>query len=291
MTQVPPYPADTEPRGWALDLDYEKIEQSDTWALASPEQRPWLLMLWLVAWRQVPSGSLPDDDRLIAARVGMPAAQFTAWRDVLLRGWWRATDGRLYHATLTHHVLRMIDKRRKVAERVTRHRAQGNGHVTRYSGVTNPLVMTPTPTVTTVEQKQKQEHVSAGADTPASPRQNRGTRLPDDWQPEPELVTWTRAEAPAVDVARTLAQFRDYWRAQPGQKGVKTDWPATWRNWIRREAATVRGSGGPRAGPLENLQQRVARKNGLDRLFGGDDGQVGGALGRDGGHLRLALVE
>lgn len=30
-------------------------------------------------------------------------------------------------------------------------------------------------------------------------------------------------------------EFRDYWIAQPGQKGVKTDWDATWRNWVRRQ--------------------------------------------------------
>jgi hypothetical protein len=28
-------------------------------------------------------------------------------------------------------------------------------------------------------------------------------------------------------------KFRDYWIAQPGQKGVKLDWDATWRNWCR----------------------------------------------------------
>jgi hypothetical protein len=32
-------------------------------------------------------------------------------------------------------------------------------------------------------------------------------------------------------------EFRDYWIAQPGQKGVKTDWDATWRNWVRRQNA------------------------------------------------------
>jgi hypothetical protein len=34
---------------------------------------------------------------------------------------------------------------------------------------------------------------------------------------------------------RTVAaEFRDYWAAVPGQKGVKLDWPATWRNRIRQ---------------------------------------------------------
>lgn len=37
-------------------------------------------------------------------------------------------------------------------------------------------------------------------------------------------------------IAIEAAKFRDYWVAQPGQKGVKLDWPATWRNWCRRAA-------------------------------------------------------
>lgn len=41
--------------------------------------------------------------------------------------------------------------------------------------------------------------------------------------------------------AAELEKFRDYWAAQPGQKGVKTDWPATWRNWVRRVAESTQG--------------------------------------------------
>jgi hypothetical protein len=26
----------------------------------------------------------------------------------------------------------------------------------------------------------------------------------------------------------------DHWRAQPGTRGRKSDWDATWRNWMRR---------------------------------------------------------
>jgi hypothetical protein len=50
--------------------------------------------------------------------------------------------------------------------------------------------------------------------------------------------------------AAELEKFRDYWAAQPGQKGVKTDWPATWRNWCRRAVETLPGKpslGGPDA--------------------------------------------
>ncbi|MGE4072738.1 MAG: DnaT-like ssDNA-binding domain-containing protein [Lysobacterales bacterium] len=156
-----PYPSDLEAKGWSLDLDYERIEQSDTWAIASPEQRPWLLMLWMISWRQVPVASLPNNDRLIAARIGMPVEQFTEWKEVLLSGWELATDGRLYHKTLTAHVLRMAEKRNKDRARVAAFRAKsakhqtGNGDVTRYTGATNaedtgdsPVSSAPTPTPT-----------------------------------------------------------------------------------------------------------------------------------------------
>lgn len=157
-----PYPSDLAAKGWALDLDYERIERSDTWAVASPEQRPWLLMVWLVSWRQVPVASLPNDDRLIAARIGMGVEQFKGWRDVMLSGWEVATDGRLYHATLTKHVLRMAEKRVKDRLRVTTFRASkaqpeaSNGGVTRYTDVGNEDVRvsstpTPTPTLITTE--------------------------------------------------------------------------------------------------------------------------------------------
>ncbi|SSW67276.1 hypothetical protein AVE30378_02540 [Achromobacter veterisilvae] len=111
MTNPAPYPADTRAKGWRFELDHERIRQSDTWALAAPEIRPWLLMLWMTAWEQTPCGSLPQDDELIAARIGMPLDQFQAAKARLLRGWWLADDGRLYHDTLAERVLEMIERR------------------------------------------------------------------------------------------------------------------------------------------------------------------------------------
>lgn len=112
-----PYPKDTKAKGWRFELDYERIEQSDTWALATPDMRPWLLMLWLTAWRQVPCGSLPAADELIAARIGMEVRQLRAHRDILLRGWWLADDGRLYHPVITEQVLGLIGTRSTAADR------------------------------------------------------------------------------------------------------------------------------------------------------------------------------
>ena len=71
----------------------------------------------------------------------------------------------------------------------------------------------------------------------------RGHRLPADWQPTPEELRWAIDARPDIEANLEVERFRDYWIAQPGAKGVKLDWTATWRNWIRN----ARGNGRPSA--------------------------------------------
>lgn len=61
-----------------------------------------------------------------------------------------------------------------------------------------------------------------------------GTRLPPDWWPTSDGVDF--AERMGLNVSAIADQFRDYWHGVPGAKGRKADWPATWRNWCRRNA-------------------------------------------------------
>ena len=77
-------------------------------------------------------------------------------------------------------------------------------------------------------------------------RSSRGTRLPDGWQPDPALVDWTRANAPAAANAAEVERFRDYWQSLSGQRAVRADWAATWRNWARRCQEQAHG---PQRGP------------------------------------------
>jgi uncharacterized protein YdaU (DUF1376 family) len=68
----------------------------------------------------------------------------------------------------------------------------------------------------------------------------KGSRLPDDWRPDSGGWVYAAEQlGPNVDPARELDRFRDYWRAVPGAKGRKADWPATWRNWVRRAAENL----------------------------------------------------
>jgi hypothetical protein len=72
--------------------------------------------------------------------------------------------------------------------------------------------------------------------------------LPDDWR---EFCKQTR---PELNPAKTFDQFRDYWIAQAGQKGVKLDWFATWRNWVRSTNA-------PKQNPYDIARLTIPSKN------------------------------
>lgn len=65
----------------------------------------------------------------------------------------------------------------------------------------------------------------------------RGTRLPADWKPSEADLQWAKDSRPEINPATEADRFADYWHGVAGAKGIKLDWPATWRNWIRRADA------------------------------------------------------
>lgn len=77
-------------------------------------------------------------------------------------------------------------------------------------------------------------------------QRSRGSRLPSDWSLTEEYITAAqsvRDDWSEDHISRVADQFMDYWTAQPGAKGVKLDWLATWRNWCRNDRSK------PSAGP------------------------------------------
>lgn len=51
---------------------------------------------------------------------------------------------------------------------------------------------------------------------------------------------------PAEHVRLVAEKFRDHWLSASGQKGVKLDWEATWRNWVRNEGDPPTARASPR---------------------------------------------
>jgi hypothetical protein len=82
----------------------------------------------------------------------------------------------------------------------------------------------------------------------------RGCRLPTNWRPDDQTITEMRQRFPAVDLKREHEKFTNHWRAQPGAKGRKSDWLATWRNWIIRAAEHA-----PRNGQHPRAPTDIAR--------------------------------
>jgi uncharacterized protein YdaU (DUF1376 family) len=68
-------------------------------------------------------------------------------------------------------------------------------------------------------------------------KKQRGSRLANDFSFPIEWEQFCKEQRPELHPTKTFDQFKDYWVAQSGQKGVKLDWFATWRNWVRNTNA------------------------------------------------------
>jgi len=88
----------------------------------------------------------------------------------------------------------------------------------------------------------------SGAPAAGAAETARGLRLPDGWEPGADGMAFAEQQGLRNGRAQAeLAKFRDYWAAQPGAKGRKADWQATWRNWARKAAESAPPKHGPAA--------------------------------------------
>jgi len=65
--------------------------------------------------------------------------------------------------------------------------------------------------------------------------QQRGSRLPTDWTLPADWKQWASNERQDLNIQQVADSFKDFWIAKPGAGGVKLDWAATWRNWVRSQ--------------------------------------------------------
>lgn len=79
------------------------------------------------------------------------------------------------------------------------------------------------------EERQRRE------ETEERQTRSRGSRLLPDWRPSEILEAWAVKERPDLEMPAVVAKFGDYWRGVPGSRGMKLDWEATFRNFIRTE--------------------------------------------------------
>lgn len=120
---APPVPPKTDLRCFDfMPLDVNRILQSDFNAKASDAEFRAAVTLWCHAWHQVPAGSLPDDDAILAQLAGFGRGRFAqkewlAVKGMALYGFRKATDGRLYHGVLAEKATGAAKKKENFRER------------------------------------------------------------------------------------------------------------------------------------------------------------------------------
>jgi hypothetical protein len=85
-------------------------------------------------------------------------------------------------------------------------------------------------------------------------KNKRGERLASDLFFPKEWCDFLVEQRPELNAQKTFDQFKDYWISQAGQKGVKLDWFATWRNWVRSTNA-------PKQNPADIARVTVPMNN------------------------------
>ena len=235
---APLTPPDCDLRGLPyMPLDIIRLLDSDLYALTTGDEFKAAVTLWCRAFLQVPAASLPDDDRILAHLSGA-GKRWPKVRKAALHGFVKCSDGRLYHPLISQKSREIFSKRVQQRERAAARWKPASA----CNPTDEPMPRHSHGNATAMQGRDKGDireedtpPLCPPLPDPAPPKAataRRGSRLaettlPDDWH------AWAEA-AGHHDPPAEWARFADYWRSVPGQKGSKLDWPATWRNWIRK---------------------------------------------------------
>jgi hypothetical protein len=103
----------------SMPLDVVRLRDSDLAVVATAEEFRAAVLLWCAAWHQIPAGSVPSDERVLAGLAGF-GRDVAGWRAVAegaMRGFVKCSDGRLYHPVVVEKALIAFDKRKKQSTR------------------------------------------------------------------------------------------------------------------------------------------------------------------------------
>ena len=202
---------------------------ADTCRLTTEQHGAYLLLI-MDYWR---NGSPPDDDVVLANITRTTGGNWKKIRSALI-GFFVIKNGLWIHARIDREIREALESKGKAQEKASKAaearwgKAAASNAPSNAQGVDQAVLKecpSPSPSPS-LKQKSKAESANA-------------TRLPNDWQPDKAMRAFCENEQPGIDPDALANRFRDYWIAQPGIKGRKTDWNATWRNWVRNETRSA----------------------------------------------------
>lgn len=197
--------------------------EADTAHLTFAEDGAYNRLLRL-CWR-TPGCSIPSDRAWIYRRMRAFSDDDKANVDVVLDEFFVTKGGRVSNARLMKEWLAASEAHEK-RKNAGKKGGKAKSLKTNNSEPDNAVAMRKQPEPEPKEEKEITEDVIS--------KNKRGCRLPDDWVPEPlDEAFIEKHNLTPEQLQNHFEAFTDYWKARPGAGGVKLDWQATWRNWIR----------------------------------------------------------
>ena len=158
---------------------------------------------------------------------------------IVLREYFEYTENGWIHHRANKEIAKADDKSVKA-------KASANARWSKKDANALPTLSESNTTHNTLPITQDTEHKTQ--------KKTLGKRLANDFYFPLEWEQFCNETRPELHPTRTFDQFKDYWIAQAGQKGVKLDWFATWRNWVRNTNA-------PKQNPADIVRLTVPSKN------------------------------
>lgn len=130
--QEPLTPRDCDLRDFPfMQIEIKRLLTSETWMLGTGTERSASIALWLESWHQVPAGSLPNKDAILA-HLSQHGMEWASIKDNVLKGWVECSDGRLYHPVVCEKALEAM------LERLSYRLSSGKGNAVRYKSFFDP---------------------------------------------------------------------------------------------------------------------------------------------------------
>lgn len=220
----PMTPPDCDLRGMPyMPLDIVRLFDSDFYALSNGDQFKAGLSLWGKAFLQIPAGSLPENDKLLAHLSGA-GSHWLKVKEMALHGWVLCNDGRYYHKTVAEKAIEAwqsrLDRRARTEAARAARRAGNNGSeppptkaATEHpvNNTTTPATMPVTDNVAISVTDNVTCLATASKGTERNRREGNGTEERKKERPFASLTPSACAE-----VAR---EFEAFWEAYPRKVG------------------------------------------------------------------------
>ena len=174
----------------------------------------------LLDWYYLHETPIPLDLTETARQIRMRS--HTDCISIVLQEYFERTDNGWVHHRANAEILKAGDKSQKASESA---KARWNKEKD-----ANAL-----PAQSKSNATHNTEHITQ--DTKPKVKTQRGSRLPVDFVLPEDWIGFCQQYRKDLNPQQVFDGFKDFWIAKAGSGGVKLDWTATWRNWVRSQSA------------------------------------------------------